>query len=103
MWKEVPVRFEGRSFVEVLEMCGALRSAIAKMGTPTDLSDEHFLMLRAAGYDGRDGAQRFKEETVLDIMSGDYGRIWDIAKRVNQRSGQLAKANKEANDAFSTA
>jgi hypothetical protein len=90
MWKEMPVTFEGRAFIEALEMCGQLRVAVSELGIPTDLSDEHFLMLRAAGFEGVEGARRFKELTSLDIVSGDYRNIRAIAARVNVHSRELA-------------
>jgi len=93
LWEEIPIRFEGRSFTEALNECGRLRGAIENdLGIPTDLSDEHFLMLRAAGYEGAEGACRFKCETMLDIVSVDYGRIRAIARRANARSRALAAA-----------
>jgi hypothetical protein len=90
LWKEIPVSFEGRHFTEVLEMCGKLRVAVSKLGIPTDISDEHFLMLRAAGFEGVEGANRFKNLTSLDIVSGDYRNIREIAAKVNARSRELA-------------
>ena len=64
--------------------------AISDMGIPTDLSDEHFLMLRSAGFEGREGARRFREVTSLDVVSGDYRNLHSIAARVNARSRRLA-------------
>jgi hypothetical protein len=90
LWKELPIRFGGKSFTEALELCGKMRRAIDELGIPTDLSDEHFLMLRAAGFSGRAGAAQFKELTSLDVVSGSYGNIRDIAHRVNLRSAALA-------------
>jgi hypothetical protein len=92
LWKEMPVSFEGRHFTEVLEMCGKLRVAVSRLGIPTDISDEHFLMLRAAGFQGPEGANRFKELTSLDIVSSDYRNIQAIAAKVNARSRELAAA-----------
>jgi hypothetical protein len=92
LWKEMPMSFEGMHFTEVLEMCGQLRVAVSKLGIPTDISDEHFLMLRAAGFQGAEGANRFKELTSLDIVSGDYRNIRGIAAKVNVRSRELAES-----------
>jgi radical SAM superfamily enzyme YgiQ (UPF0313 family) len=93
MWESLPFRFEGRGITEVLELCGKMRRAIDKdLGIPTDLSDEHFLMLRAAGMEGREGARLFREVTTLDVVSGDYRNIREIAARVNKRSAELATA-----------
>lgn len=94
MWKEMPLTFEHRPYMEALDLCGKLRGAVSELGVPTDLSDEHFLMLRAAGFEGREGANRFKELTALDIVSGDYRNIRQIAARVNARSRELAAKRK---------
>jgi 7-keto-8-aminopelargonate synthetase-like enzyme len=58
------------------------------MNISTDLSDEHFLMLRAAGYEGQNGAQRFKKETLLDIVSCDYRQLARISRIINAESGK---------------
>jgi hypothetical protein len=63
------------------------------MNTPTDLSDEHFLMLRSAGFNGRDGAQRFKKETLLDIVSCDYRQLTEISKKLNTAARRIAETS----------
>jgi radical SAM superfamily enzyme YgiQ (UPF0313 family) len=91
LWEPLPFRFEGKEVSEVLELCGKMRNAIeTQLGIPTDLSDEHFLMLRSAGFEGLEGARRFRELTTLDIVSGDYRNIRGIAAGVNARSAELA-------------
>jgi len=65
------------------------------MKIPTDLSDEHFLMLRSAGFNGRDGARRFKEETLLDIVSCDYRGLKGISEKINMATRRLAEASSE--------
>jgi hypothetical protein len=79
--------------VELLEECGRLRREAEALGIPTDLSDEHFLMLRAAGYRGREGAAQFKRETLLDVVSCDYRTLGSIAERINAESRRLAAAS----------
>ncbi len=95
MWPKLDIGLQGQSFVQVLNECLRFRKAIEKMNIPTDLSDEHFLMLRSAGFNGLDGAQRFKEETLLDILSCDYRVLMGIAKRVNAATQRLAEASSE--------
>ncbi len=91
LWEPLPFKFEGMSVAKVLELCGKMRDAIDKdLGIPTDLSDEHFLMLRSAGFEGVEGARYFREVTTLDIVSGDYASIRSIVDRVNRRSRELA-------------
>jgi hypothetical protein len=84
LWPKLDIGLQGQSFAQVLNECLRLRKAIDKMNIATDLSDEHFLMLRPAGYAGEDGAKRFKEETVLDIVSCDYRHLTEISKKINR-------------------
>ncbi|WP_025322404.1 B12-binding domain-containing radical SAM protein [Deferrisoma camini] len=93
LWPRLDIGLQGRSFVRLLEECGRFRKAVEAMGIPTDISDEHFLMLRAAGYEGRDGAEEFKRETLLDIVSCDYRTLLGISRRINAESRRLATAS----------
>jgi len=103
LWEPMPFRFEGREVTEALELCGRMRNAVeTELGIPTDLSDEHFLMLRSAGFEGAEGARRFREMTTLDVVAGDYRNIREIAERVNARSRQLASARLEPSAAGSS-
>ena len=95
MWPKLNIGLQGQNFVKVLNECLRLRKTIDNMHIATDLSDEHFLMLRSAGYSGQDGAQRFKEETLLDIVSCDYRRLAEISKKINRTTRRLAEASSE--------
>jgi radical SAM superfamily enzyme YgiQ (UPF0313 family) len=88
MWPKLNIGLQGQSFVQLLDECLRFRKATEKIGIPTDLSDEHFLMLRAAGYKGQKGAQRFKKETLLDIVSCDYRQLKKIARDINAKRGE---------------
>lgn len=103
LWPRLELSLQGRSFVELLEECGRLRREAEALGIPTDLSDEHFLMLRAAGYRGREGAETFKRETLLDIVSCDYRTLGSIAARINAESRRLAAASRGTSNAFPAA
>jgi radical SAM superfamily enzyme YgiQ (UPF0313 family) len=93
LWPKLNVGLQGQGFVQVLDECLRFRKAIEKMNTPTDLSDEHFLMLRSAGFNGRDGAQRFKKETLLDIVSCDYRQLTEISKKLNTAARRIAETS----------
>jgi hypothetical protein len=88
MWSKLAMGLQGQSFVQLLQECLRFRKVIEKMGIPTDLSDEHFLMLRAAGYKGQNGVQRFKKETLLNIVSCDYRQLKRIARDINAKRGE---------------
>ncbi|MDI7258729.1 MAG: cobalamin-dependent protein [Thermodesulfobacteriota bacterium] len=96
MWPKLAISLHDQTFVQLLQECLQLRKAAEKMNIPTDLSDEHFLMLRAAGYEGKDGAQRFKRETLLDIVSCDYRLLTGISKKINTATRRLVEAPSEA-------
>ena len=90
MWPHLDLGLQGRDFQQILAECGRFRAAVERLGIPTDLSDEHFLMLRAAGYKGREGAEEFKRETLLDVVSCDYRRLMDMSGTINAESRRLA-------------
>ena len=93
MWPKLNVGLQGQNFLQLLNECLRFRKAVERMNIPTDLSDEHFLMLRSAGFKGRDGAQRFKEETLLDIVSCDYRGLKGISEKINIATKRLAEAS----------
>ena len=95
LWPKLNIALQGQSFPQVLNECLRFRKAVEKMKIPTDLSDEHFLMLRSAGFNGRDGARRFKEETLLDIVSCDYRGLKGISEKINMATRRLAEASSE--------
>ena len=96
MWPELRIGLQGQSFVDLLEECSRFRKTVDRMGIPTDLSDEHFLMARAAGYEGREGAERFKQETLLDIVSCDYRQLGAISGRINKESHRLVLSDESS-------
>jgi radical SAM superfamily enzyme YgiQ (UPF0313 family) len=93
MWPKLSIGLQGKSYAQVLNDCFRFRKAVEKMSIPTDLSDEHFLMLRSAGFNGAEGARRFKKETLLDIVSCDYRRLTEISKKMNATSQKIAGAS----------
>lgn len=93
MWPKLNIGLQGKSFAQVLNDCFRFRKAVEKMNIPTDLSDEHFLMIRSSDLNGADGAQRFKKETLLDIVSCDYRRLKEISRKMNATSQKIAEAS----------
>jgi hypothetical protein len=85
------ISLQGKSFAQILNDCLRFRKVVEKMNIPTDLSDEHFLMLRSAGFNGAEGAQRFKKETLLDIVSCDYRQLTEISKKMSVASQKIAE------------
>jgi len=93
LWPKLNIGLQGRNFVQILNECLRFRKTVEKMKIPTDLSDEHFLMLRSAGFNNADGAQRFKKETLLDIVSCDYRQLTEISKKMNTATRIIAEAS----------
>jgi len=90
LWPDIHVTLEDMSFKQILNECQDMRKSIEKEGFITEVTDEQFLMLRSAGYEGREGVKKFKQETLLDILSCDYRRIKLIEKKVNRVSRTIA-------------
>lgn len=90
-WPDIGVRLNGKTFIECLAECQKLRRRVEEMGLPTDLTDEHFMMMRAVG---ETDTARFKRETLLDILSGNYEYLDDCYSKMNAMSERLAGENR---------
>ena len=85
LWPDLGnIKMQGLSFRKAVEECTRLRSAIEKRGIPTDLTNELLLIADLAGYSGKEGLERFKKETSIDLVSSDYRNISKITKEVNK-------------------
>ncbi|MBT4482257.1 MAG: radical SAM protein [Candidatus Latescibacteria bacterium] len=93
LWPDIKMNLEGMNFKQILEECQSLRKSLEGRGYVTEVTDEHFLMMRAAGYKGKEGARKFKKESLLDIISSDYRWITQLEKTVNQESRAQALIN----------
>ena len=58
---------------------------------PTDLSDEHFLMIRAAGLFTEEGIASFKKNSMISIVTSDYTYLNRIEHKVNTYSKAMAQ------------
>ena len=72
-------------------MNAKIRTNIRALGIEIDLADDHFLLLRPAGYQGREGAAEFKRKSMQAILSCDYDFVRNIYNKVNKRSEELAR------------
>ncbi|MFC1479549.1 B12-binding domain-containing radical SAM protein, partial [Planctomycetota bacterium] len=88
LWEELECELEGKKFKELMRECGRMRKGIEELGIETDVSDEHFLMQIASGYESN--PQEFKKESLLDIISGDYEWLEEVGRKVNTYSSRLA-------------
>jgi len=93
MWSDIDISLDSRDGKELLEKCGEMRKGFEKIGFPTEITDEHFLLLRNVGYEGKEGIKKFKKETILDILSCNYNFTNKIYEEVNQFSKLIAESN----------
>lgn len=90
MWPDIGLNLNDMSFKNMLKECQRLRERVEAMGIPTDLTDEHFAVMRAVGI--RD-VKQFKRETLLDILSGNYDNLDAYYSLMNLASRKLAGDN----------
>jgi hypothetical protein len=94
MWPNLNIKLHGKTFKEILSESQKFRQIIEQeLKIPTDLADEHFLMIRSAGLLSSEGIQAFKQGSLTSIVSGDYTYLDHIAGKVNNYSRALALCN----------
>ncbi len=94
MWPNLNIKLQGKTFKEILAESQKFRQTVEKeLRIPTDLADEHFLMIRCAGLLSPKGILEFKQGSLYSIVSGDYTYLDNIAVKVNNYSRALALCN----------
>jgi radical SAM superfamily enzyme YgiQ (UPF0313 family) len=94
LWPDIDLKLEGMSLQKIFEECAGLRQELEEMGFVTEVTDVQFLMLRNAGYTGKEGVLEFKRRTQHAILSCDYRWINRLQEQVNQASFALASSNR---------
>ena len=94
LWPDIDLKLEGMSLQEIFEECAGLRQELEERGFVTEVTDVQFLMLRNAGYTGKEGVLEFKRRTQHAILSCDYRWIHRLQEQVNQASFALASSNR---------
>jgi len=94
LWPDIDLKLERMSLREIFGECASLRQALEESGFVTEVTDVQFLMLRNAGYTGKEGVLEFKNRTQHAIISCDYRWINRLQEQVNQASLALASSNK---------
>lgn len=94
-WDKIDCSLNGLSFLDLLKETGRLRKTVMELGIPTDISDEFLMMMEAIGCKTSYDLIRFKQQSLLDIMTGSasYGR--EIIRRINEESRRLAMLNRK--------
>jgi radical SAM superfamily enzyme YgiQ (UPF0313 family) len=96
MWPEIGMKLNGMDLKQIFELCGSLRSELENRGFVTEVTDVQFLMMRAAGYNGTEGVNEFKDRTQHSILSCDYRWINRLQEKVNRASLEQASINNSA-------
>ena len=61
------------------------------MGYTVNVSDEHCLAARSAGFIGQMGLEEFKMKSDLALLTTDYSFLRDVYQKINEYSHKLAE------------
>ncbi len=89
-WDDLGSSLNNMESKSVLKETGKLRAYAASLGIPTDISDEYLMMTEAIGLQSKLDLVRFKQKTLLDIISGSTDYTREITASINAASRQLA-------------
>lgn len=97
-WEDLGSSLHNMESKAVLKETGKLRAYAASIGIPTDISDEYLMMTEAIGLRSMPDLVRFKQNTLLDIISGSTGYTREITALINAASRRLAASNAKINE-----
>jgi hypothetical protein len=92
-WPELNISLEGMKFMDMLKMAGFMEKKVREMGYTVNVSDEHCLAARSAGFVGQMGLEEFKIKSDLALLTTDYGFLRDVYQKINEYSRKLAEKN----------
>ena len=78
-WNSMPIEIDGRSYREVLTKTSAFARKVARLGIPTAITDETYLMSVQAGME----ANLFRDTALGAFFSGDTDTIASLAHAIN--------------------
>ena len=93
IWPELNISLNGIKFLDMLKMAGLMEKKVREMGYSVNVSDEHCLAARSAGFLGQRGLEEFKIKSDLALMTTDYGFLRDVYQKINVYSHKLAEKN----------
>ncbi|WP_082816615.1 B12-binding domain-containing radical SAM protein [Anaerosporomusa subterranea] len=93
LWGKLGFSLQGHSLPELMKETGRLRTAIADMGIPTDISDEYLMMTEAIGYTTKSDLLKFKSDSLQDIMSGSNRYMREVIEKINSQGRNMAYRN----------
>jgi len=92
-WPELDISLNGIKFLDMLKMSGLMEKKVREMGYTVNVSDEHCLAARSAGFVGQRGLEEFKMRSDLSLLTTDYSFLRDVYQRINTHSYRLAEKN----------
>ncbi|OHB39871.1 MAG: hypothetical protein A3K25_08425 [Planctomycetes bacterium RIFOXYB12_FULL_42_10] len=92
-WPELNISLEGMKFMDMLKMAGFMEKKVREMGYTVNVSDEHCLAARSAGFVGQRGLEEFKIKSDLALLTTNYGFLRDVYQKINEYSRNLAEKN----------
>src|SRR3990167_1875159 len=92
-WPELDISLNGIKFLDMLKMSGLMEKKVREMGYTINVSDEHCLAARSAGFVGQQGLEEFKMRSDLSLLTTDYSFLRDVYQRINTHSYRLAEKN----------
>ena len=92
-WPELNISLHGIKFMDMLKMAGLMEKKVREMGYTVNVSDEHCLAARSAGFIGQMGLEEFKIKSDLALLTTDYSFLRDVYQKINEYSHKLAEKN----------
>lgn len=92
-WPELDISLHRIKFVDILRMSGIMEKKVREMGYVVNVSDEHCLAARSAGFLGQRGLEEFKMRSDLSLLTTDYSFLNEVYHKINAHSRKLAEKN----------
>ncbi len=92
-WPELDISLHGIKFLDILKMSGLMEKKVREMGYTVNVSDEHCLAARSAGFLGQRGLEEFKMRSDLSLLTTDYSFLTDVYQKINTYSRKVAEKN----------
>lgn len=92
-WKDLNISLQGINFSGMLKMSGFMEKKVREMGYTVNVSDEHCLAARSAGFTGQHGLEEFKTRSDMSLLTTDYRFLRDAYRKINTHSRRLAEKN----------
>lgn len=92
-WKKLDYSLAGDDIFTLLNETGKLHKAVEAMHIPLGISDEYLMMLTAIGQGSTVDLLKFKQRSLIDIMSGSSEYLEEIVRNINNHSIRIASSN----------